>query len=320
MALRKSALTLEEFKKYMFGVDIIGDIHGHADRLHQLLKMMDYRELDGIYYHPERKVMFLGDFIDRGPDQVEVLRIVRTMCTNSVADAIMGNHEFNAIGWVTETSQGLYLRSHSQVHRQQHQEFLDQFGEGSHAHNEAIEWFRTLPAYSVKNDLRFVHACWHKPSLDLLSRKCLDMQGRFTKSGFLAAHERKTSLYQSAEIVLKGPEQKLPDNITFRDKSGHVRTEARIKWWDEEATQSMRTGLLGLEGASVETPDIPVGKDYVYKDQTPVFFGHYWLNGLPDLTSDYAQCLDYSVAKNGYLAAYRWSGEQQIVKNHLVWC
>jgi hypothetical protein len=62
----------------MFGIDIIGDIHGHADPLHQLLKLMDYREIDGVYYHHERKVMFLGDFIDRGPEQVEVLRIVRT--------------------------------------------------------------------------------------------------------------------------------------------------------------------------------------------------------------------------------------------------
>jgi hypothetical protein len=304
----------------MFGIDIIGDIHGHADPLHQLLKLMDYREIDGVYYHHERKVMFLGDFIDRGPEQVEVLRIVRTMCVNGVADAIMGNHEFNAIGWATEVDQGLYLRSHNHAHRQQHQEFLDQFGEDSKAHREAIDWFKTLPVYRVQTGLRFVHACWHKPSLNLLSQKCLDMQGRFTKLGLLAVHDRKSPLYQAAEIVLKGPEQQLPDNIIFKDKSGQIRKEARIKWWHREAMQSMRSGLLGLEDTFVDLPDIQISQDHIYKDDVPVFFGHYWLNGLPDASADYAQCLDYSVAKGGYLTAYRWSGEKQIVKNHLIWC
>ncbi|NDB68819.1 MAG: metallophosphoesterase [Methylocystaceae bacterium] len=304
----------------MFGLDIIGDIHGYADRLHRLLTMMDYREIDGAYYHPERKVMFLGDFIDRGPEQKEVLRLVRSMCGKSLANAIMGNHEFNAIGWVTESGHDLYLRSHNHAHRQQHQEFLDQFVEGSAAHMDAIDWFRTLPVFRVEMGQRFVHACWHKPSLNLLSTKCLDMQQRFTKAGFLAAHDRQSPLNGAMETVLKGPELKLPDTVTFKDKSGHVRQEARIKWWDLQATRSMRTGLLGLEESSVLLPDQPVGEGYAYKDEVPVFFGHYWLKGQPDVTSNYAQCLDYSVAKGGYLTAYRWSGEQQIVKEHLIWC
>jgi hypothetical protein len=50
--------------------DLIGDIHGHATELKALLAKMDYQEGDGVWQHPERKVIFLGDFVDGGPEQV----------------------------------------------------------------------------------------------------------------------------------------------------------------------------------------------------------------------------------------------------------
>ena len=78
--------------------DIIGDIHGHADELEALLKKLGYQLNDGTYSNNAgRKVVFLGDFIDRGPKIREVLHIVKNMCDNGHAMAIMGNHEFNAI-------------------------------------------------------------------------------------------------------------------------------------------------------------------------------------------------------------------------------
>ena len=114
----------------MTGFDIIGDIHGHATELHTLLKALDFREIDGTYQHPERSVVFLGDFIDRGDEQLEVLRMVSAMCLKGHARAIMGNHEFNAIGWTVENPSGGYLRKHNDIHRDQHQVFLEQVGEG----------------------------------------------------------------------------------------------------------------------------------------------------------------------------------------------
>jgi len=59
--------------------DLIGDIHGYAAELKALLVKMDYREKDGVWQHPERKVIFLGDFVDRGPEQVETVDIARSM-------------------------------------------------------------------------------------------------------------------------------------------------------------------------------------------------------------------------------------------------
>ena len=88
------------------GYDLVGDIHGHADALHRLLKKLEYEVVDGVFRHPERQMIFVGDFIDRGPQQREVLRIARSMCEAGTARAVMGNHEFNAIGWVTQNKDG----------------------------------------------------------------------------------------------------------------------------------------------------------------------------------------------------------------------
>jgi len=79
--------------------DIIGDIHGYADELVQLLKKMDYVKENGFYRHPEldRKAIFVGDFIDRGPKIRETLSIVKAMVKNDAAQALMGNHEYNAL-------------------------------------------------------------------------------------------------------------------------------------------------------------------------------------------------------------------------------
>jgi hypothetical protein len=50
-----------------------------------------------------------------------------------------------------------------------------------------------------------------------------------------------------------------------------------------------------------------------------VFFGHYWLQGTPQLLQPHAVCLDYSVAKGGQLVGYRWDGEAVLSADKLVW-
>jgi hypothetical protein len=70
------------------GHDLVGDIHGHADALHRLLRELDYVEIEGIFRHPERQMIFVGDFVNRGPQQQEVLRIARSMCEAGFAKAV----------------------------------------------------------------------------------------------------------------------------------------------------------------------------------------------------------------------------------------
>ena len=73
------------------GYDVIGDIHGYADALRRLLIKLGYTEVDGAFRHESRKAIFVGDFVDRGPEQREVLRIARAMCEAETAFALLGN-------------------------------------------------------------------------------------------------------------------------------------------------------------------------------------------------------------------------------------
>ena len=70
-----------------------------------------------------------------------------------------------------------------------------------------------------------------------------------------------------------------------------------------------------------ETPvDLSLLKnaEYYLETEKPVFFGHYWLKGNPSLYRNNICCLDYSVAKNGYLTAYRFDGEKELSNDKFV--
>lgn len=85
--------------------DIVGDIHGHLDQLQILVEKLGY-SLDD-YSHPNgRQLVFLGDYLDRGPDPIGVLRLVKKFVDNGSALAIMGNHEYNCLAWFTPLVKG----------------------------------------------------------------------------------------------------------------------------------------------------------------------------------------------------------------------
>jgi protein phosphatase len=76
--------------------DIVGDIHGCRSELEALLHTLGYapRPEDGVYAHPaNRKAIFLGDLVDRGPDSPGVLRIVMGMVQADTALCVPGNHD-----------------------------------------------------------------------------------------------------------------------------------------------------------------------------------------------------------------------------------
>ena len=68
-----------------------------------------------------------------------------------------------------------------------------------------------------------------------------------------------------------------------------------------------------------ELPDVELPIDYRYMENTPVLFGHYWMEGEPTIKFSNAACLDFSVARKGYLTAYRWSGERELTFKHLLY-
>lgn len=149
--------------------DLIGDIHGHASILKKLLFKMDYREENGVWKHPSRKTIFVGDYIDRGPEIRETLRIVRNMQESGHAIALMGNHEYNALAYHLELPDGSHLRKHSEAKKKQHEQTMLQFEDHPQEWQSYLEWFYTLPLYIDLPELRAVHACWDQQHIDWLT-------------------------------------------------------------------------------------------------------------------------------------------------------
>lgn len=76
--------------------DIIGDIHGCFDELVELLKQLGYAPgpTAGAWSHDRgRRLIFLGDLVDRGPKVPEVVRLVMDSVAAKTALCVPGNHD-----------------------------------------------------------------------------------------------------------------------------------------------------------------------------------------------------------------------------------
>lgn len=83
--------------------DIIGDVHGCADELIDLLGALGYAvDPDTLAIHPpeRRKAIFVGDLIDRGPRSPDVLRLVMRALADGQALAVLGNHDVKFVRWL----------------------------------------------------------------------------------------------------------------------------------------------------------------------------------------------------------------------------
>ena len=304
--------------------DLIGDIHGHSEPLTRLLDKLGYAMTDGVYRDPDRKVIFLGDFIDRGPDQRGVLEIVRPMIDEGAALSVMGNHEFNAIAYHTldPDDHNRHLRVHFEKNRKQHEAFLAVF-EGKSDYAETIEWFRTLPLWLELDGIRVVHACWDGALMSLLRDKHPSVNEYLDDDLLVSASRKGSEEFEAVETLLKGKEVELPGGQSFFDKDGNPRHNVRVRWFDGVAT-TYQEAFLGPEKARSHIPEDPIGADHLIQyshEAPPVFVGHYWLDSDPALLAPNVACLDYSVAakSGGKLVAYRWDGEQTLLQDRFVW-
>jgi hypothetical protein len=303
--------------------DIIGDIHGHADRLEALLKRLGYANRGGAWRHPERQALFVGDLIDRGPDQLRSVRLVRAMTDAGSARATMGNHEFNAIAWATSDPdhEGRHLRprhgAKGEKNRKQHQRFLEEVGPDSADHREWIRWFFDLPLWIREPGFQVIHACW-SPHQVALARPHLRDGERITPEFVEAASREGSELHGVVETLLKGVEVVLPPGSAFTDKDGHVRHNIRTRWWNGALT-TYRDAYMGPPG--IDIPDIPI-VDYepIPEPDRPTFIGHYWFPADEPVGPAALRvgCVDYSVANNGPLVAYRFDGEATLSADKFV--
>ena len=146
----------------------IGDIHGRADLLAELHKLI---ERDAETFDGTRQVLYLGDYIDRGEQSREVLDLlIKPVMENFEHICLLGNHEQALLdflvdpvamaGWLTWGGMAT-LRSYG-VHagllhsREELLKLRDRLQAGfPQAHREFLEG--CLPAWSA-GGYYFVHA------------------------------------------------------------------------------------------------------------------------------------------------------------------
>ena len=76
-------------------LDIVGDVHGEIDALNSLVDHLGYNA-NGL--HPEgRRLVFVGDLVDRGPNSPAVVRLVRDLVAAEKAQCVLGNHDLNIL-------------------------------------------------------------------------------------------------------------------------------------------------------------------------------------------------------------------------------
>ena len=322
-------------------IDFIGDIHGHYEELLMLLKKLGYEKSMGAYRYPggERTVVFLGDYIDRGSQSHEVIDLVRKMRDAGSAVALMGNHEFNALSFwqlngaggshIIHRIKGGYLREHSFNKVAIHTRTVESYKGEQDKFKDMLMFLRTLPFFIDAPTFRAQHACFDRGAVEALKAQGISCfaDGNFDELIARANDEDKEyedSLFDPINLCLKGPEMNLPNGFTFRDMEGVFRKRARVRWWVNPKGNLLPELAFqpGVEFPACEAPMEVQERGYYGEDERPVFFGHYWLTGLPKLIRSNVCCLDFSVAGyrgDGRLAAYRFDGEQTLDESKFVW-
>ena len=151
-------------------VDIVGDMHGEIDALNDLLGHLGYAD-DGQHLEG-RRLVFLGDLTDRGPDSPAVVERVKAFMDAGRAQCVLGNHELNILL--------------QEVKHDNHWFFGEEWslaGKGKpitptvladeETRQQLLAFFSTLPLALEREDVRVVHACWNDTMI-ALARKATD--------------------------------------------------------------------------------------------------------------------------------------------------
>ncbi len=325
-------------------LDIIGDVHGEFGALRQLLQRLGYDEHG---QHPHgRRLVFVGDLCDRGPDSPGVVLLVRDLVARGHAQCVAGNHEINVLRdepkhgnhWIVPGPQTDHAAT---------------FGPAHHATpeqgREIRAFFASLPVALERPDLRVVHACWNSADVGacraaagplMVAYRAFDAAGIESPRGRRLHEAHRTE--HAANLDLLTDRNRVPPFL-------HAVAEYDEYYQDSNPIRVMTSGIE----RAARVPFLAGGKwRFVerapwwkhYEEAAPVVFGHYWRwwnpeshahysKGEPDLFVDeppvgwhrnyagreVAICIDYSVGarykerKQGRgaqfharLAALRW--------------
>lgn len=147
-------------------VDIVGDVHGEIDALRRLMRRLGYAN-GGV--HPEgRKLVFVGDLTDGGPNSLAVVRLVARLIDEGLAQAILGNHDLSILQGLEKDSSGnhWFFGRPTPVGGRGGPQALA----SARTRPKVLRLFRRLPLVLERDDLRIVHACWDDGAVEKARR------------------------------------------------------------------------------------------------------------------------------------------------------
>lgn len=165
---------------------IIGDVHGCLRELQDLLVKADYEAgLD--------RLIFVGDIINKGPDTLGVLNLVK----NLNAEMVLGNHECALISRMIHQR----INPRSSIER-----LVTEMGEQNALH--WAQWLQQFPYYIEEDDFIVIHAGL-QPSVELAEQNTRVMTTIRTWDGVGhdlndSSHPPWWKLYTGKKIVVYG--------------------------------------------------------------------------------------------------------------------
>ncbi|WP_297086317.1 metallophosphoesterase [uncultured Draconibacterium sp.] len=300
--------------------DIIGDVHGYATLLKKLLLEMGYKKTNGSFSHESRKAIFVGDFINRGPEIRKTIRIIKAMVEAGHAYAVLGNHELNAIIYHLKDKQGRSIINKPSKYFLSLFKTINEYSAQSLEWRENLKWLRTLPLFLDFGEIRVVHACWSDQAIQTAAGLYED--GRLRKKVFRKVYKKNNSEEAKCVWLLtKGINMNMPSDLRVMNNKGVSPRSFRIKWWENLAGYDFRTASFESKFTmpAYTIPKEIVPATFPYPEDAPIlFFGHYCRGVGPYLIKPNICCVDSCVTGTKSLLAYRWSGEKELNMNHLV--
>ncbi len=263
-------------------LDIVGDVHGELDALRSLLRHLGY-QADGS--HPQgRRLVFVGDLCDRGPDSPAVLQLAQALIEAGRAQAVVGNHEINLMRNDAKDGGGWFFDTRAERDAAKYAPFARAADVDRAAlQRVAADW----PVALERADLRIVHAAWRPAAIDAARQ--------LPAGGLVAAYDawedqardvaRQSDLYQrmGAEMRHWGGDLESPVQAP-PFMPAHAQNEV-----NKQMLNPLKVLTTGVEREG-HTPFFAGGKwRFVervgwwdgYADATPVVVGHYWRRLYP---------------------------------------
>lgn len=308
--------------QYKTGFDVIGDVHADALTLRKLLTELGYVENAAKgFYHPsgDRQALFVGDYINKGAQNLESISIVHKMMTSGAAIGLMGNNEFNHI----------YSHQMGDLAIVEGSSFSEEVEAANTSMDVLVDQFKQLKLYYTPptRDFIAVHA-QYKPSQFESMRGFVDNENRLRPNCYEKYSDSKHPLHEtfmkSAGIALFGTEVEVPNSLAYKSRSGEFNNKARLLWWESEhATLSSVLNKPANDVTDAQREDYAAMKsrdshwsEHFEKPDRLVFCGHIPRGEAVGYTSnDKVICLD---TEEG-IGAYRYNMDDRgVVKPHRI--